>query len=198
MFKSEERKYNSLNKLAECGGIVIFGGTNDSNIPLGELKQAFSLEAPLYNRSFPQLSIEDAPSLYERFVAPLLPETLLLHIGEADLNSFSKDPSDFDAKYHSLIAHIKEHNPKCRIVIVSLKNPESTTDIDEMNRHLKYISQSEQCEFGDVASKRVWNPKSTKETMSFLYSLGFVRPLKQSRPIYDLIKILFCYEQPCM
>jgi len=40
----------------------------------------------------------------------------------------------------------------------------------------------------------VWNPKQTKEVVSFLYSIGFVRPLKQKRPLQDVAKILFCYE----
>jgi hypothetical protein len=38
------------------------------------------------------------------------------------------------------------------------------------------------------------NPKQTKEVVSFLYSIGFVRPLKQKRPVQDMAKILFCYD----
>jgi len=30
--------------------------------------------------------------------------------------------------------------------------------------------------------------------VSFLYSIGFVRPLKQKRPLQDIAKILFCYD----
>ena len=46
----------------------------------------------------------------------------------------------------------------------------------------------------DIAEKRVWNPKETKDIVSFVYSTGFIQPLKNRRPIFDLIKILFCYE----
>ena len=47
-----------LNKLADLNGTVIFGGTEDREIPLCELKQAFELDSKLYNRSIAELSIE--------------------------------------------------------------------------------------------------------------------------------------------
>ena len=47
------RKYEHLNRLADPNGIVIFGGSRDLDLPVGELRQAFSLESKIYNRSFP-------------------------------------------------------------------------------------------------------------------------------------------------
>ncbi len=198
MFNLEANNYKALNELAEHEGIVIFGGNNDMTIPLCELKQAFSIESNLYNRSFRELSIENAIEIYDSCIAPLEPETVLLHIGEADLDYFEESPSDFDQKYFELIAHIKNYNKKCKIAIISLKNENNSSAIFELNKHLKYISQCEHCEFGDITSKHVWNPQGTKDTISFIYSMGFVRPLKNRHPLYDLVKILFCYEQPCI
>lgn len=198
MFNLEANNYKALNELAEHDGIVIFGGNNDMTIPLCELKQAFSIESNLYNRSFRELSIENAIEIYDSCIAPLEPETVLLHIGEADLDYFEESPSNFDQKYIELIAHIKNYNKKCKIAIISLKNENNSAAIFELNKHLKYISQCEHCEFGDITSKHVWNPQGTKDTISFIYSMGFVRPLKNRHPLYDLVKILFCYEQPCM
>ena len=40
----EVRKYQKLNELAETNGIVVFGGREDMNIFLGELRQAFAIE----------------------------------------------------------------------------------------------------------------------------------------------------------
>lgn len=198
MFHLEEKNYKTLNELAEHDGIVILGGSNDMTIPLCELKQAFSIESNLYNRSFRELSIDNAIEIFDSCIAPLEPETVILHIGEADLDDFAKCPSDFDKKYFELITHIKDYNKKCKIAIISVKNENNSSNISELNKHLKYISQCEHCEFGDISSKRVWNPQGTKDTLSFIYSMGFVRPLKNRQPLYDLVKILFCYEQPCM
>lgn len=188
----EVKKYKKLNELAEQNGIVIFGGKEDVHIPLGELRQAFSVESKMYNRSINNLSIKNAITVFDECVAPLAPETVLIHIGDADLSLFTENSTEFDNQYRELITHIRTQNKKCRIAVVSLKNYDNDPLITEMNRHLKYIADSERCEYGDIASKRVWNPKSTMDTMSFVYSLGFVHPLKNKRPLYDLVKILFC------
>ena len=114
------------------------------------------------------------------------------------MNFFAEHPAEFDQAYRELIAHIQAADPKCGIVIISLKNPTEEANISEMNKHLRYIAESEQCRYGDIAAKRVWNPKQTKDVVSFVYSMGFVRPLHNKRPIYDLVKILFCCEASCI
>ena len=198
MLENEIKKYQALNKLATQGGTVILGGTDELEIPLCELKQAFELKSSFYNRSMPGLSIHTALEIYDSCIAPLNPETILLHIGVADLESFEENSSDFDHKYLKLIQHIKASNPKCNIVIISLKNYEEAEIVAKLNRHLKYTAQSEQCEYVDISAKRVWNPQQTKDIVSFVYSTGFVRPLKRKRPTFDLVKILFCYEPSCI
>ena len=187
-------KYIKLNELAEQGGIVVFGCGEDVNIPVGEVRQAFSVDAKMYNRSFKNLSITEAEAMYETCIAPINPETVLIHIGEDDLSLFKKDAAEFDTTYRKLIAFIKKQNKKCRIAVVSMREHDNHPIIAEMNQHLKNIADSEQCEYGDIASKKVWNPKSTMDAASFVYSIGFVRPLRCKRPLYDLVKMLFCYE----
>lgn len=194
MREAETRNYTKLNELAEQGGIVIFGCGADKNIPTCELRQAFAVESKIYNRSFDNLSVTEAVNVYEKVVAPLKPETVLIHIGEADLTIFSETPAVFDNKYMELIKVIKAQNNKCRIAVVSLKNYDNEPQPTELNKHLKYIADSEKCEYGDISAKKVWNPKASMDTASFIYSMGFVHPLKNKRPLYDLVKMLFCYE----
>ena len=187
------KKYKSLNQLAHSNGIVIFGVNEDVQIPIGELRQAFSITSEIYNRSLYDLSILNALEIYDKCVLPLSPETLLIHIGEKDLGLFVENSLKFDNKYREFIHHIKETNPHCRISIVSLRNYGSDPLIAELNTHLKYIADSEQCEYGDIATKIVWNPQSAADAISFVYSIGFVRPLKNKRSLYDLVKIFFGY-----
>lgn len=191
---SAAKKYKKLNELADPNGIVLLGGTSDLSIPLGELRQAFSIEQKMYNRSVDNLSVTEAITAYDECVAALTPETLFLHIGEADLSLFSTDPAKFDQCYCELIAHIKETNPSCRFVVVSLRNYENDSQLLEMNKHLKFIADSQKCEYGNIATKKVWNPKNSIETASFVRSLGFVRPLKTKRSTYDLVNMMFCYD----
>lgn len=194
MYEQEIKKYQTLNELAEAGGIVIFGEQEDLNIPLCELKQAFELEAGLYNRSFPTLSVTEAAVLYDNCAAPIMPETVLLHIGQSDCGLFESNPMEFEKQYRQLIRHIKSHDKACRIVVVSLKNYEKNEELSRLNKQLAYIAESEQCEFCDIAEKGVWNPQQKKAVASFVYNIGFVHPLRGKRPVFDLVKSLFCFE----
>ena len=193
MREAEIKNYTKLNELAEKGGIVIFGCGVDKDIPTCEIRQAFAVESKIYNRSFESVSVNGALSIYKETVAALSPETVLLHIGETDIEFFAENSAEFDNKYRELIGYIKSQNKNCRIVIISLRNYDYDSQIEEINKHLKYIADSEQCEYGDISAKMVWNPKASMEAASFVYSIGFVHPLKNKRPLYDLVKMLFCY-----
>ena len=188
------KTYQSLNKLAATGRTVIFGSAEDRLIPLGELKDTFDLQDTYYNRSLPGLCLDNAIDLYDRCVAALVPQDLYLHIGCADKALFTDNAAHLDLKYSQLVQHIRSTYQKCNIAIISLKNPDADTIIAEINKHLEVIAQNEGCAFCDISKIQVWNPKQTKEVVSFLYSIGFVHPLKQKRPLQDIVKILFCYE----
>jgi hypothetical protein len=194
MFDAQIAKYRSLNQLAEADGTVIFGGNNDVNIPLGELKQAFALSGSIYNRSFSDLSVANAARVYGECVAELCPDTVIVHIGGADVSDFGGKETEFEENYRTLIGTIREKNKDCRIVIVSLKNYDNDITVAEINKLLGEIADSEKCEFEDISAKRSWNVKESSETASFLYNIGFDRPLNIKRPIYNLVRILFCYE----
>lgn len=184
------KKYKALNKLAEQNGTVIFGGTEDIHIPLCELKQAFGIKENCYNRSFENLTVSEACDIYSVYVAPLVPETLLLHI--EDIESFKASSDKFTNDYRKLISQIKNNNKDCRICIVSAKNHDNDNDTVALNKQLKYIADSENCEYCDVFCKNLSETQQLKEISSFIYNLGFVHPLKTKRPIIDLARILFC------
>lgn len=181
------KKYNKLNEIAECGGVVVFGGKGDVNIPLGELCRAFRVETGVYNRSVDGISVKNASEVYDACVAVLEPETVLLHIGQEDKEYFENDRDGFEAKYCELVEHIRKSNKKCRIAVVTVKN------CDEMNERLEYIAKKEKCEFANIERINTeFSLEAKQKTASFVCNLGFVNPLKTPQPIYDLVQILFC------
>ena len=194
MFEDKIAKYKFLNQLAEADGTVIFGTSSDVNIPLGELKQAFALSGSIYNRSFSELSAADAATIYSECVAELYPDIVIVHIGGADVSDFGGKETAFEENYRALIGTIREKNKDCRIVIVSLKNYDNDITVAEINKLLCEIAVSEACEFEDISAKRAWNVKENSETASFIYNIGFDKALNIKRPIYNLVRILFCYE----
>ena len=191
------KNYDMLNELANQGGVVIMGGAEDMNIPLCELKQAFELDYDLYNRSIPGLSVSNAKEMYSAHVAALHPGRVLIHVGDADAALFAAEPEKFDRLLSELVKYIRSQDSKCDIALISLKNPQNSDAIAEMNRHIQYVAESERCEYGDIATRRVWNPQETRSVASFVHSIGFVRSLKTRQPLGDLIRILFCRDQAC-
>ena len=187
----EIEAYLPLNALTTGNGVVIFGGATDRTIPIGELKQSFNLNEQLFNRSLSGLTIEHAISAYDLCAAELNPESVLLHIGEEDLERFAKDHKGFRADYCALITHIRQFRPKCRIAVLSLFNPEALPDIATLNSQLKDLAASESCEFCDLDSISSTS-QCDRELLGFMYDLGFVRPLKIKRPLYQLAKLLYC------
>ena len=188
------KKYQSLNNVANCGGIVFFGGKDLLELPLCELKQAFDINDDLYNRSFKKLSLSDAENVYFKCIADIKPDTLFIQFGKDDVGLFISDKEKFTALYRHLLYTIKHHNRKIRIAIISLKNYENDATITELNKELKYIADSEKCDYCDVSVKKSCNPKQIKNISSFIYNLGFVRPVENRRQIYDLSRMFFCFE----
>ena len=110
MKETEILKYQKLNELAQTGGIVILGGSEDLNIPLCEIRQAFEMEENLYNRSFMDFSVTDSVVAYDACVSALKPETILLHVGQMDLDMLQQNAAEVDSQYRALINHIRSHN----------------------------------------------------------------------------------------
>lgn len=192
MLEKELKKYQSLNKFADKSGTVIFGGTQDKEIPLCELKQAFAPDEVLYNRSVENLCTDNALEAYRACVSGLNPDTVILHIGEKDIELFGKNEAAFENKYRELINYIRAETPDCRIAIVSIKNPDNDPETACLNKRLEYIADSEKCDFEDISTRRSFNSVGTKSVATFLHTIGFTRPLVNRRPVGDLVRILFC------
>lgn len=78
--------------------------------------------------------------------------------------------------------------------IVSLKNYENNATVAEINSLLGRISETEKCSFEDISAKREWNVQESGEIASFIYGIGFDSLLNIKRPFYNLVRIIFCYD----
>ena len=186
-YKNAIQKYQRLNQFAEVGGTAILGGCDDLDIPVDELKKAAGLDYAIYNRSVAGLTAACAPQVYDECVASLRPSAVLLHLGEADVELFEKNPETFVQQYRETIAHIRSVNKKCQIAVISLKNDDSSSTISAMNAALSELAKSERCSFEKVESHR-----SNDSAASFVYSIGFVGRLSTT-PIHVLSKTLYCW-----
>ncbi len=198
LYKNEINRYQTLNQFAVKGGIAILGGSADLNIPVGELKESFGLNANIYNRSVANLKLSDAASVYDACVASLAPSTVALRLGEADVELFEKNSDEFVRLYSETIAHIRSLDSKIEIAIVALDNSNNSAAVDAMNKRLEALAESERCEYENVNDFAFG--ANAKGSASFVYSTGFVSQLSSHLPMRRLAKILYGYAdsvKPC-
>lgn len=173
----------------EKNGVILLGGSMDKKIPVAQLAQAFNFNFKLYNKSYDNLSLKSAVEYFNQSVRPIAPEAVILHLGENDISLFTNDSAAFDKYYLNLIAAIKSANKKGRLALVSLDNSENNKTIAEMNKHIKAISQAEQCTFINLENQKLWNPEGAKQAVAFAYNMG----LKTRKPLNDVAEILYSY-----
>lgn len=146
-------EYRALNKVAEPGGVVLFGSTAASQIPLNELTQDYSIDVPIYNRSIRGLTIEEAEHYISTCIAPLRPKAILLHFGEEELQSSAKTVEEMIESYRWLLYQLHTALPKSRLVLVSVN--EQMADAKRYNRSLKALAAEYGCEFTDGPSGKL-------------------------------------------
>lgn len=172
---------------------VLFGGSLDKSIPVDALCESFGFNFTVINCSSDSLSLRNAKNHYIMNAEKFNPEAVILHLGEADMDMFKSNPSDFDSLYLEFISYLRSTNSKIRIQLVSIGNETNNQFISDMNRHIKAIAAAERCEFFTIESARLWKPCSTTAAASFLYKIGFDRQLTVKHPLYDTSKALFSY-----
>ncbi len=192
--RNEINQYHTLNEITTGNGIVIFGGTDDRAIPANELKQAFGIEEAIFNRSLTGLKICDAKVAFDVCISELIPESILIHIGAEDLDTFTENTAVFDSEYASLIFHIRDYAPKCRIGIVTVDNPHENETIRTMNEHLSCIARSGKCDYCDI-NNMMWAPAEQQRLNSFIINTGFESPLNIKRPLFSIARMLFRYQR---
>ena len=179
---------------SEKNAVIVFGGSLDNSIPVTKLAEAFDFNFQILNKSFSELSVKNAKDLFCTYIQPLHPEGIIIHLGEKDLNMFKANSSEFDSAYLKLIEAVKAANPKCRIALISLYNEEGNPTIEEMNRHIKAIAESEKCDFVNVENARLWNPTASKAAIRFAQNMG----LSVRKPLRDVAEILYSYAYQVM
>lgn len=149
--KKEIENYIGLNKIAQKGGVVLFGSTFASSIPVCELKQTFNIESPVYNRSLKGLSVFDADGFANNYISPLFPKKILLMLGDADLDEGVHTVSEIISEYEKLIYSIRSNDRRCTVVVVSVCS-ENSSMCGEFNDELEKMAKRLTCQYVDISS----------------------------------------------
>ena len=198
--EKEDTMYNYTNSLDEYinrkpkavekkNGVILMGSAADKSIPVSELAGEYKFNFELYNKSDSSLSAAGAKDYFEKVIAPLKPEGMLIHLGENDAALIRTNSSLFDKYYLELIQSIKACNKACRIALVSVDNPNKDKTIDLLNVHIKAIAAAEKISFVSLENAKFWHPESTKAACNFAYSMG----LNIRKPLNDVAEILYSW-----
>ncbi len=169
--------------------VILMGSCLDTEIPVSNLAKEFSFNFDIYNKSAVNLSVANAGDYFNKNLATLAPEGILLHLGEKDLQLFKSDSSAFDRGYLQLIESIKAVNKNCRIALISIENPGNDKSVNLMNAHIKAIADAEKTSFVNLENARLWNPEATKTSTAFAYNMG----LNIRKPLSDVAEILYSW-----
>lgn len=169
--------------------VILLGGTLDKEIPVSNLAKEFGFNFDIYNKSAEKLSVATALDFFKNNIAQMLPEGILIHLGEEDAALFQNDSAAFDNCYLTLIDEIKALNKNCRIALISVNNPENSKSVSLMNAHINAIAQAEKAVYINLENAKLWNPEATKAASDFAYSMG----LRIRKPLKDVAEILYSY-----
>ncbi len=170
-------------------GVILMGGAIDKAIPVAQLANEYSFNFELYNKSESGLTMTRAKEYFEKKIALLAPEGLIIHLGENDVMLAKTNLSAFDAYYTSLIMSVRSCSKNCRIALVSVDNPNGDKNIELMNAHIKTIAAAEKLSFINLENAKLWHPESTKAACNFAHSMG----LMTRKPLNDVAEILYSY-----
>lgn len=173
ILESELRRYNHLNSVAEPRSAVFFGADYFAAFPFNELKQDFSTDMPVYNRSIPGLLIRDAEAYLPECVYSLNPAKIFVNLGEADLLAEGFELQHFLSSYEWLLytLHSRCHG---RIHVVSVVSHHPMTE--DLNAALRRLANEAGCEFIDITAAAECEQHEIRifhQLRSHLHSRGF-------------------------
>lgn len=201
----EEIKLNYTNSLDELingeksfvenkNAVILFGGSLDKNIPVADLSREYNFNFDIYNKSCENITLPAALEYFKENIAKMIPEGIIIHLGENDISLFQNDSAAFDNYYLTLLDEIKAVNKDCRIALISINNPAGNKNLALMNAHINAIAQTEKAVFINLENAKLWNPEATKAANEFAYAMG----LKIRKPLRDVAEIFYSYAFHCM
>ena len=196
----EEIKLNYTNSLDELingeksfvenkNAVILFGGSLDKNIPVADLSREYNFNFDIYNKSCENITLPAALEYFKENIAKMIPEGIIIHLGENDISLFQNDSAAFDNYYLTLLDEIKAVNKDCRIALISINNPAGNKNLALMNAHINAIAQTEKAVFINLENAKLWNPEATKAANEFAYAMG----LKIRKPLRDVADIFYSY-----
>lgn len=139
--------FSEMNEMVEKSGLVFFGTDFFRELPLEELKETFSVDGPILNRSIKNATVSDMEKALDVGVLQLSPKKVFLNIGENDIQKEDFDLDAFISQYEWILYTIHNHI-KTRIYIVSVASDSALAT--RVNARLKASAKEFGCDYIDL------------------------------------------------
>lgn len=136
--------YSLLNKLAKKHGVVMFGSSYMNNVPVTELLQDYGINTVFYKRCVEGMKIEEAEKNIDTCIAGLLPDKIIINMGEEDLCDGCNIEKLIE-DYRWLLYNIHAKLPVARLYVTSVISEHEKTE--ELNAEIKKLAAENGCEY---------------------------------------------------
>lgn len=113
--------FRGINDLAMKGEIVVFGSTYMAGFPFYELVNRSQLEHAVYNRSIPDITLEEALELLPVCVLALRPSKVFLQLGEGE----TSDPHASE-RYRRVVTRLRQELPETKVYLIGVQGTDAT------------------------------------------------------------------------
>ena len=143
------KNFHEINEKAIRGGIVFWGSTYLSEVPVMELARDYEIDSPVYNRSVPGMKISDMEGRMQDCVCELQPEKVVLCVGEEEVSEEHFDEKAFLSSYEWILYELHQ---KTGAEIVILPVQSEHFNALKVNEGLKKIAENYGCRYVESAA----------------------------------------------
>ena len=148
VFSDELSMYAQMNEVSAAGGVVFFGSSFFSNMPISELASNYNLEEKVFNRSLKSMKVSDVDNALSDCVYALSPKKVFVNIGEEDIKEDYFDEKEFIKKYEWILYSIHD-NTDAQVYIVSIMS--NSKRAEKVNNLLQNLAKESNCTYIDTS-----------------------------------------------
>ena len=143
------KNFHEINQNAIPGGVVFWGSTFLSDIPVMELARDYDLEMPVYNRSVAGMKVADMEKRIEDCVSELSPSKVVLCVGEEEVKDDRFQEKAFLSSYEWILYELHR---KTGAEIVILPVQSEHFNALKANEGLKKLAENYGCRYVESAA----------------------------------------------
>lgn len=136
-------RFRILNQSAKKGETLFTGSSLMEQFPINELKQAFGIDAIIYNRGIGGFTTDDMLNYMDEQIFGTEPSRIFINIGTNDIGmpmtTFAENLEHMLTNYRQILTQIKERLPQADVYLMAYYPVNETAPGEDAAEYLKYM-----------------------------------------------------------